>query len=932
MWRCALGLILVSTAIGEESLLSDSDWKLNGFATPRFEINGTDSRNNPVRQQLRKPFSGDELFVRYRICYDADTIDTPAEDEGEFFVLWLDQAEGGEAATHSGGVPNLGIHVSGEENRFMARFASGGEKFGPKLEGDRDFLVVGRLWKSKTGAAEVFDQLDLWIDPEEDAEFKPNASAKSAKSISDVRWIGFSTGAKTEIDDRIEVWDVEVATTWEGILGLPPKPEPSASEPEPVVQKTIDFADHVYPILESRCFKCHAGEDAKKGIRLDALDEVLNQTTRMLELVAAHEMPPKDEGKPLSSAEIETLRTWVAEGLDWDEQLLPTPIPKTDHWAFQPILRPAVPEVKNSDWARTPVDNFIARKHESVGLQPAPEALPEILSRRLALGLTGLPNSAFRIPNSAFVDELLDSTAYGERWARFWLDIARWAESNGHQHNRDRPHAWRYRDYVVDAFTNDKPFDQFLREQIAGDLLEPLRDENLVATGFLAAARYSGNELDKQIQRNDILVDVVNTTGSAILGLTVECAQCHTHKFDPISIRDYYRLQAAFADAQPGNLVFTGNEEGRALVEERWRIFDEVHDRLVSIKRRQGHPEPIYVIPKSVIGGMKPAEKARFNELETQIGKLPQTWGWAAASEQLLVAPHTMRWPLPRELGKTRTRLLVRGDVGSPGPEVEAGWPAVFGPTPASSEHPRKALAGWLTSPENPLTARVWVNRLWQWHFGRGLVETSGDFGERGSAPTHPELLDFLASELISSGWSTKHIHRLIVNSATYRQSPTFSETNSALDPDNESLWRWTPRRLEAEAARDSILAVSGRLDPAVGGPSVDHDSNRRSLYLKQKRDRLPHQQLLFDGAAGNVSCSRRRVSTTALQPLWLMNSDFVQTSAKQLAGRAGSVEAAIRIVYGREPISSELEALAGLPLESACLALLNSSEFLYLP
>ncbi|MBW3596282.1 MAG: DUF1553 domain-containing protein, partial [Planctomycetes bacterium] len=267
---------------------------------------------------------------------------------------------------------------------------------------------------------------------------------------------------------------------------------------------------------------------------------------------------------------------------------------------------------------------------------------------------------------------------------------------------------------------------------------------------------------------------------------------------------------------------------------------------------------------------------------------------------------------------------------------VDPGWPAVFGPSPEDAARPRTALADWMTSPSNPLTARVWVNRIWQWRFGRGLVETSGDFGAQGAQPTHPELLDYLASELIDSGWSTWRIHRLILNSATYRQSSRYSAENAAIDPENALLWRWTPRRLEAEAIRDSVLVVSGKLDARRGGPSVDADSHRRGIYLKQRRDDLPHQQLLFDSATGVVSCSRRRVSTTALQPLWGMNSEFMQRAAEKFAGRAGGVEQAIEIAYGRRPAPDEvrrLEALASeLGLKSACLAILNSSEFLYLP
>jgi hypothetical protein len=937
-------VLITGPAAADDQLLGNSTWKRNGFATQRFDVQGTGGRNNPLRRKLTAAFSGDELFVRFRIRYDAATIDSPPEDSGEFLVLWLDDAEGSDGSTHSAGVPNAGIHVSGNDNRFMVRYGPSAERFGRKLEGDRDFLVIARLGKSVSGSQEPFDQLSLWVDPGAAAEFQPDASTSSRKSITAVNWIGFSTGAKTEIDDRIELWDIGLARSWQQILGLPIETEPD-SAPLTEQPRTIDFAQHVYPILKSRCFQCHAGEEAKQGVRLDVWDEVLNQTTprqaassHLFQLVTDGEMPP--EGDALTPEELAVLSTWIDEGVQWDESLLPTPIPMTDHWAFQPLRRPAVPEVRNSDWIRTPVDAFIARRHEERGLTPSPPASSVVLRRRLSLDLLGLPPSESSESDS---DDLLGDPAYGERWGRHWLDVARWAESNGHQHNRHRPYAWRYRDWVIDAFNTDKPFADFVRQQIAGDELQPYSAENLTATGFLGAARYSGNELDKQIQRNDILVDITNTTAKAFLGLTLECAQCHTHKFDPLSIRDYYRFQAFFAAGRPGNVVLNrGDERARGLIEERWQIFDSVHARLVAVKRKQGHPEPIYVIPKSVVAGMKPKEKTRFAELETQIARIGQVWGFcssASSDHSWVMAPHEMRWPLPRDpqnLAAIRTHLLIRGDVKSPGPEVTAGWPAVFGATPQTGEQPRTALAAWLTSRSNPLTARVWVNRVWQWHFGSGLVESSSDFGTQGSTASHPELLDYLASELIDSGWSTKHLHRLIVQSATYRQASQFSAANGAIDPKNRFLWRWTPRRLEAEAIRDSVLLVSGQLDAARGGESVDTDSHRRSIYLRQRRDHLPHQQSLFDGAGGVVSCARRRVSTTALQPLWMMNSELMQQAAEDLAQRSGSVEAAIRLALGRPASEEEVEILNSLAgkhgLPSVCLAILNSSEFLYIP
>ena len=949
VWMLLAGLfapVTPDTRAAETGLL-DTAWVRNGFAATRFEITGTGNRNNPLRRKLTAPFDGEELFVRYRLRYDAASIDSPDDGDGEFFVLWMDDEEGADESTHSGGVPNIGLHVADGENRFMVRYASGGEKFGPPLVGDREFLIVGRLWKSQPGAEQPFDRWDLWVDPAADAEFAPDSSVKNAKSISTVRWIGFSTGRKTEATDRIEVWDVDVAIDWRTILGLPPKSDAQENVPMRPAEQTVSFRGDVYPLLKSRCFACHAGDEPESDVRLDVADEVLNQTTpfhadesRLYQLIANGEMPP--EGKPkLDDSQVAMLKTWIDEGVEWDESLLPTPVPQTSHWSFQPIRRQVVPRVKKANWVRTPIDAFIAHRQEELGLVPAPEADAATLARRIALDLTGLPPEPD--DDVADVDSLLESTVYGERWARHWLDVARWGESNGYQHNRDRPYAWRYRDWVVEAFHRDLPFDQFLAAQIAGDELQPYADENIVATGFLAAARYSGNELDKAIQRNDLLVDVVNTTANAFLGLTLECAQCHSHKFDPLSQRDYYRFLACFAQGQPGNVVLAGeDDQARQLIDERWRLFDDVHARLVNIKRKQGHPEPIYVIPKSVVAGMTKEERTRFNDLEKQIEALPQSWSYyspVTAATDRPIAPHDMRWPLPRarqSMERIRTRLLLRGDAGAPGPEVQPGWPLVFGPTPAESSRPRSKLAAWMTDPKHPLTARVWVNRLWQWHFGRGLVETSGDFGTQGTPPSHPELLDYLAGELIDSGWSTRRIQRLIVNSATYRQSSQFSTANAAVDPENRYLWRWKPRRLEAEAIRDSLLAVSGQLDRSVGGPNVAIGSPRRSLYLKQKRDRLPYQQQLFDSANGSVSCSRRRVSTTPLQPLWLLNSELSQSAAERLAKRAGSVEEAFQRALARSPSEEERMVLQQLcderGLASACLAILNSSEFVYLP
>lgn len=733
--------------------------------------------------------------------------------------------------------------------------------------------------------------------------------------------------------------------TWRGILDLP-KLSPLSPTPVPVAQRTIDFDKHVFPILNSKCFSCHAGKDAE--IRLDVHDEVLNLVTlrnaddsHLFHMVSKGEMPPKDE-RQLADAEIATLKTWINEGVTWNSDRLPPPRPQTQHWSFQPVVRPTIPRVENGDWVQTPVDAFIAQKQEALGIQPVPAADANTLARRMSLDLLGLPPTGTDVT----VDELLSDPAYGQRWGRHWLDVARWAESNGHQHNRFRPYAWRYRDWVVDAFNNDLPFDQFLASQIAGDELvsgEPSENSHLVATGFLAAARYSGNELDKRIQRNDILVDIVNTTTSAFLGLTIECAQCHTHKFDPISMRDYYRMQAFFANGQPGNICMDADDEkATELVRQRWEIYDRTLNRLVTVRKRKGDPNAELVIPKTVLSRISGEDKTRFAKLDKKIGELAQTWGfYSAGSHQPPITPHEMRWPLPRHpkaLAELKTHMLLRGDIDAPGPEVQPGWPLVFGKTSDIGERPRATLAKWMASKDNPLTARVWVNRIWYWHFGKGLVETISDFGVRGTPPSHPELLDFLAAELMDNNWSTNHIHRLILNSATYCTSSQFSEHNAALDPENKTYWRWIPRRLEAEAIRDCMLTASGQLDATVGGPSVpiDAGSKRRSLYLRQHRERLPHQQRLFDSAGGVVSCSRRKVSTTALQPLWLLNSQFAQDAAVAIAEDAETTSKAFRLCLGRHPSPDELTSLdshaATQGLASACLVLMNTSEFLYIP
>jgi hypothetical protein len=793
-------------------------------------------------------------------------------------------------------------------------------------------------------------------------------------------------------------------TIYASMVGASPPPE------------KVDFRRDVVPILESRCFGCHRGADATASYRLDLRAELLGETTgrplvkigksadsRLIQAVTGKTpgklMPRK--GKPLTEDEIETLRRWIDQGLAWDDKLFPAAA-KSDHWAFQPIQAPVIPKVKNQAWVQTPVDAFIAAKHEEKGLTPAAGADPRTLLRRLSLDLTGLPPIADdpqeSLPSSwgLLVDKHLASRHYGERWGRHWLDVARWAESEGYESNHLRPFAWRYRDWVVGAFNRDLPFADFIRQQIAGDELSPYSDDNLIATGFLAAARLSSNEEDRLRQRNDYHVDIVNTTASAFLGLTLQCAQCHNHKFDPITARDYYRFMGYFVKGQPGNLALRDPKlwaeydkkkpkdydrllkERDALYETaRQRKADEVHKtlapeqkRAMSLPREERTPEQdkrarevdlLFQFSSGQIERMLSSEeKKRYDEAKKAVGDLekgmlekPQTFGYyspATSSHRIDVLSMKGFYPLsfePKELARAKAFLFEAGDVHRPAFAVEAGPPALL-PSPsgrgAGGEGARRDLANWLASKDNPLTARVYVNRIWQQHFGRGLVATAGDLGVKGARPTHPELLDFLAAELLRTG-STKHLHRLIVMSNTYRQGSTLDKANVKLDPDNHYLWRWSPRRLEAEAIRDSWLTASGELDKRGGGPSDDGKSVRRALYLLQKREAPPALQALFDGPIAMAeSCSRRHVTTVPLQPLYLLNSDFSVERAKALArrveklagqDRSKQIAMTYRLVLAREPDARERE-LAGRFLERGslvhyCQAIMNLNEFVYM-
>jgi hypothetical protein len=686
-----------------------------------------------------------------------------------------------------------------------------------------------------------------------------------------------------------------------------------------------------------------------------------------------------------------------------------------DHWAFRPPKRTVTPTVKDGGWVRNPIDAFILATLQANGLAPAPDAGRTTLLRRLSFDLTGLPPSpeeidSFLSDGSAgayekVVDRLLASPQYGVRWAQHWLDLARYADTDGFEFDQARPNAWRYRDWVVAALNRDLPYDQFVRLQLAGDEIAPDDPDAFIATGFNRCYPDMVDLNDQGLRRQNALNDITETTGLVFLGLTIGCARCHDHKFDPIRQADFYRLQAFFTPARFRDEYPIASTASRKAYERTVAAWQAEVATVQSAILRIEKPIRDRIAPGLPMGALDDAVAA-YNQPESRrspaevglvynllshdrripAGDWPGLLSGPAGAErrQLLARLERVKQAAPPALPTARgideagrrsppTYLLWRGDLQARGPVVEPAFPAVLASNPPSiaatgeTTGRRKALAEWLTRPDHPLTARVMVNRLWQGHFGRGLVGSASDFGRMGEEPSHPELLDWLATELVRQGWSLKAMHRLIVTSATYRQT---SRPTSAGNADRENPWlaRQTRRRLDGEAIRDALLAVSGRLDPALGGPGVFPplppeltrlsskgaiwpvsarvaDHHRRSLYVFVRRNlRYPFFEA-FDRPDTNASCPQRPVTTIAPQALSLLNSALSADAARELAARArreagADTEAQVRRAYllalGRRPDPPE-QALAraflaagGTSFRDFCLALLNLNEFVY--
>ena len=705
------------------------------------------------------------------------------------------------------------------------------------------------------------------------------------------------------------------------------------------------FSERVRTLLSKNCLSCH-GATAQGDLQLDSREHMLkggrsgpalvpgDPDNSLLIQAVEHKseklkMPP---GKNLSEEELADLVAWVKQGAAWSSGAITaadgdyqiTTVERA-FWSFQPPKEPVVPKVKNRHWVRTPVDNFILARLEEKGLEPASPASKRALIRRASYDLTGLPPTPQEVEafvrdrsRTAFakvVDRLLASPHYGERWGRHWLDVVRYADSAGDSADYPVPQAYLYRNYVIDSFNRDKPYDEFIREQIAGDLLpahsEPERWEHIVATGYLAIAkRFSVNPEHYKYLTID---DTIDNLGKTYLGLTVACARCHDHKYDPISTKDYYALYGILDSTR---IPFAGSEN---LNEQRDFVFrlpqERVEaalkpftDRLKPLEERidqlKKERDALVMSGGDVKGKTDPGPVAAHRtakEIDAEIKEAKKLRREILRDMPILESAYAVAEETPHD-----APVLLRGDPSKQGDVVPRRFLQILGgqPLPADSKQSgRLQLADWIADPKNPLAARVMVNRIWQNHFGKGLVATPSDFGKRGKPPTHPELLDYLATHFIESGWSVKAVHRVIMLSATYQLSRDGPEENAKIDLANDLRWKFNRQRLDAESIRDAVLVVSGDLDPAEARAhpfphpatwdwtqhrpfEALYDANNRSVYLMVQRSQRHPYLSNFDGADPNVSTALRAASTTPLQALYMMNSEFIHERSMHFADR----------------------------------------------
>lgn len=735
-------------------------------------------------------------------------------------------------------------------------------------------------------------------------------------------------------------------------------------------QAAVDYATQIKPLLQQHCVKCHGATTQKSQLKLDTADAVRAGGKHgsalpdlLVQVVAGKhgEIPqmPYKRG-PLDSAQIALIKQWVEEGARAPAGEKPS---DDRHWAFIAPVKAALPAGE----AQHPIDAFIRASLAKAGLEPSPAATPATLMRRLYLDLTGLPPTPAEVADfltkpaadtRELVTKLLASKHYGERWGRWWLDQARYGDSNGYSIDAPRS-MWPYRDYVVNALNEDKPFDQFTLEQLAGDMLPKPSREQLIATGFHRNTQINQEGgIDKEQFRIESVFDRVATTGTVWLGLTIGCAQCHDHKFDPISQREYYQL-FAFLNNQdeptlpvpdPGqDLDKLKAEHGRVLkqidahIKERAAMLQEWEKTLGDQSKKLVDAEALKSLAKPAAKRGAADQRVLFKAMTgTSDSVFNPLYDRHLELENIFKNGTTTL--VMKELPQPRkTTLFIKGDFTRPADEVLPGVPSVLPPLPAGAKADRLALAHWLIDPKNPLTARVIVNRVWQQYFGRGLVATENDFGTMGRPPTHPELLDWLAVDFMEHGWSLKHLHTLIVTSATYQQSSVIRGAAAQTDPNNDLLWRQNRLRLDAEVVRDVCLAASGLLSPKMGGAPVyppipegvmslgqvkrgwplskGSDRYRRGLYTFIFRATPPPALSVFDAPDGFSTCTRRIRSNTPLQALTLLNDsayvEFAQALAARLIKEAKTDEARIDRAYllclARAPLERERRAIMRL-------------------
>jgi hypothetical protein len=771
----------------------------------------------------------------------------------------------------------------------------------------------------------------------------------------------------------------------------------------------------VKPLLARRCFACHGPETGEGGLHLDdpqsafaELDSGAHaivpgdvESSELLTRVTSEDevmrMPP--EGNPLTSDEIDILKRWISEGAEWRK-----------HWAFIPPEHHEPPAVKNQAWVANPIDAFILSGLEEAGLTPVAPADKRTLARRAYFNLVGLPPTPEQLEKfikdgrpdawERLVDELLASEHYGEQWARHWLDLVRFAETNSFERDGRKPNAWKYRDYVIRSLNADKPYDQFVKEQLAGDELDEITHDSITATGYYRLGIWDDEPADPVQARADEKDDLVSTTGQVFLGLTLGCARCHDHKIDPIPQRDYFGMVSFFADVTPYGERGDENTNSQWTIEsDETRILRRKFDeQIAKIEREKVSMEEVGVKRMTAVDQRRSETPERQELLKEKLEKFLNASEWQLYLETIARVDEIrkMRDELPAaeavlalarcESRPEPTRLAMRGNPHVLEDVVEPHFPQLFDtPTPEIPEAPegarsagrRRVLAEWIASPDNMLTARVIVNRVWQHHFGRGIVRSTNNFGELGDPPTHPELLDWLALWLVEHDWQLKPLHRLIMTSRAYQMSSHGDERALAADPANDLFWRFDMRRLSAEELRDATLVTTGTLNPAMYGESFFPEMSaevlatqsrpgdgwgesspeqraRRSVYIYVKRSLLLPLLTAFDFPDVDSSCEARFVTTQPQQSLTLLNGSFFNEQARRLMERISAtgsndpgdqVKQAIELALLRPATETEiaegLHLIARLQNEHGqsheealrywCLAVLNLNEFVYL-